>query len=153
MGVSFSNHGSYFFNQLASLYILVNDKTNAVATIDKYFNGIFMGQIDADGEQVRAGRFEEGVHRAGARRNGCSGAGSIIFPRDQTQRVASGAPGRMRTSAPLFCASVLAPSCFAPSPSDRVLARNGPLLSGPMVLKRAPRLQDCTDKQVDTTLV
>lgn len=47
-----SNHGSFFYNQLASLYLIINDNVNAKATLEKYFDGIYMGQIDATGEQV-----------------------------------------------------------------------------------------------------
>lgn len=49
-----SNHGSFYFNQLAALQLLVDDKTGAQKTIDEYFDGIYMGQISANGDQVRA---------------------------------------------------------------------------------------------------
>lgn len=60
-----NNHGSFFFNQLASLYLMVNDKVNAKAALEKYFNGIYMGQIDASGEQpLEASRTHPYHYRA-----------------------------------------------------------------------------------------
>ena len=50
-----SNHGSYYYNQLAALQILVNDTASANATIRKYFSTLYKKQISADGEQVRGG--------------------------------------------------------------------------------------------------
>jgi hypothetical protein len=47
----FSNHGSFYFNQLASLQVLVGDTTGAKATIEEYFTGIFQDQIAANGDQ------------------------------------------------------------------------------------------------------
>ena len=49
---SCSNHGTYFYNQLASLQILVGDTNGATNTIKQYFSQQYMGQIDASGEQV-----------------------------------------------------------------------------------------------------
>jgi len=46
-----NNHGSYFYNQLASLYILVGDTTNAINTTQSYFSHQYLNQIDANGEQ------------------------------------------------------------------------------------------------------
>jgi hypothetical protein len=46
-----SNHGSFYFNQLASLQVLVGDTASAKATIEDYFTGIFQDQIAADGDQ------------------------------------------------------------------------------------------------------
>jgi hypothetical protein len=48
-----SNHGSYYYNQLAALQILANDTAGANATIQKYFSTLYKNQIRADGEQVR----------------------------------------------------------------------------------------------------
>lgn len=48
-----SNQGSYYYNQLAALQILVNDTASANATIQKYFSTLYKNQISADGEQVR----------------------------------------------------------------------------------------------------
>ncbi|KAI0048690.1 chondroitin AC/alginate lyase [Auriscalpium vulgare] len=49
---STNNHGSYYYNQLASLQILVNDLTGANATVQKYFSTLYQNQILASGEQV-----------------------------------------------------------------------------------------------------
>jgi len=48
-----SNHGSYYYNQLAALQILVNDTASASATIQKYFSTLYKNQINGTGEQVR----------------------------------------------------------------------------------------------------
>ncbi|KAI0696536.1 chondroitin AC/alginate lyase [Cytidiella melzeri] len=48
-----NNHGSFYYNQLASLQLLVNDNISAQSTIEEYFSGIYMGQIAANGDQVR----------------------------------------------------------------------------------------------------
>ncbi|KAJ3524052.1 hypothetical protein NM688_g8630 [Phlebia brevispora] len=47
-----NNHGSFYFNQLAALQILVANTTGASSTIQEYFNGIYMNQIAANGDQV-----------------------------------------------------------------------------------------------------
>ena len=47
-----SNHGSFYFNQLAALQLLVNDQDGALSTIKDYFNGIYMNQIAANGDQA-----------------------------------------------------------------------------------------------------
>ena len=47
-----SNHGSFYFNQLASLQILIGDMSGANATLKKYFTGIYQGQINQNGDQV-----------------------------------------------------------------------------------------------------
>ena len=55
-GVVFrSNHGSYYYNQLAALQILVNDTAGANSSIQKYFSTPYQNQISANGEQVRCG--------------------------------------------------------------------------------------------------
>ncbi|KAI0088285.1 alginate lyase-domain-containing protein [Irpex rosettiformis] len=48
---STNNHGSFYFNQLAALQVLVDDKAGAQKTLDEYFDGIYMGQIAANGDQ------------------------------------------------------------------------------------------------------
>ncbi|KAI0826105.1 alginate lyase-domain-containing protein [Irpex lacteus] len=48
---STNNHGSFYYNQLAALQVLVDDKAGAQKTLDEYFDGIYMGQIAADGDQ------------------------------------------------------------------------------------------------------
>jgi hypothetical protein len=47
-----SNHGSFFFSQLSSLKILVNDLAGAKEVIQTYFATTWQNQISADGEQV-----------------------------------------------------------------------------------------------------
>jgi hypothetical protein len=49
--IATNNHGSFFFNQLAALQILIGDLDGARNTTNTYFTGIYMGQIDANGEQ------------------------------------------------------------------------------------------------------
>ncbi|KAG9100714.1 hypothetical protein FS749_013403 [Ceratobasidium sp. UAMH 11750] len=46
-----NNHGSYYFNQLASLQLLVGDTAGAKATIEEFFSGIYQNQIAANGDQ------------------------------------------------------------------------------------------------------
>lgn len=46
-----SNHGSYYFNQLAALKLIVGDTAGAKSTIQEYFQGIYQNQITATGEQ------------------------------------------------------------------------------------------------------
>ncbi|KAG9086917.1 hypothetical protein FS749_003284 [Ceratobasidium sp. UAMH 11750] len=46
-----NNHGSFWYNQLASLQILVGDTASAKKTIQEYFSGIYMNQIAANGDQ------------------------------------------------------------------------------------------------------
>ena len=47
-----SNHGTFFYNQLASLQILVGDTNGAINTTKAYFSGLYTDQINANGEQV-----------------------------------------------------------------------------------------------------
>ncbi|THH00274.1 hypothetical protein EW026_g2231 [Hermanssonia centrifuga] len=46
-----NNHGSFYYNQLASLQIMANDNDGAEKTLDEYFTGIYMNQIAANGDQ------------------------------------------------------------------------------------------------------
>jgi len=46
-----NNHGSYYYNQLAALQILVNDLAGANATVQKYFSTLYQNQVEASGEQ------------------------------------------------------------------------------------------------------
>ncbi|KAI9450085.1 chondroitin AC/alginate lyase [Lactarius psammicola] len=46
-----NNHGSFYYNQLAALQILVNDLAGANATVQKYFSTLYQNQVDASGEQ------------------------------------------------------------------------------------------------------
>ncbi|KAJ7662521.1 chondroitin AC/alginate lyase [Mycena polygramma] len=48
---SVNNHGSFCFNQLASLKLLVNDVPGSVKVSNTYFNGIYQGQINSTGDQ------------------------------------------------------------------------------------------------------
>ncbi|KZP15849.1 chondroitin AC/alginate lyase [Athelia psychrophila] len=50
--VSANNHGTLFYNQLASLHILANDKPRAIISVTKYFSTLYKAQIEASGEQV-----------------------------------------------------------------------------------------------------
>ncbi|KAL0070268.1 hypothetical protein AAF712_002760 [Marasmius tenuissimus] len=44
-------HGSAFHAQLAALKLIANDQSGALQSIDVFFNGKFMNQIDSSGEQ------------------------------------------------------------------------------------------------------
>ncbi|KAJ7641334.1 chondroitin AC/alginate lyase [Roridomyces roridus] len=46
-----NNHGSFCFNQLTSLKLLVNDVPGAVANGRKFFDGIYQAQINKTGDQ------------------------------------------------------------------------------------------------------
>ncbi|KAG8714704.1 hypothetical protein FRC09_017342 [Ceratobasidium sp. 395] len=46
-----NNHGTYYFNQLAALQLLVGDIDGCKATIEEFFTGIYQGQIAANGDQ------------------------------------------------------------------------------------------------------
>ena len=46
-----SNHGSFYFNQIAALKILVGNNSGALDVLGEYFDGIYKNQIDANGEQ------------------------------------------------------------------------------------------------------
>lgn len=46
-----SNHGTFYFAQLASLQIMNNDTDGAAATVQEYFTTTFLGQINANGDQ------------------------------------------------------------------------------------------------------
>ncbi|KAJ7630239.1 chondroitin AC/alginate lyase [Roridomyces roridus] len=48
---SLNNHGSFCFNQLTALKLLVNDVPGAVNSSQKYFEGIYKGQINKTGDQ------------------------------------------------------------------------------------------------------
>ena len=51
-----SNHGTFYYNQLVALQILVGELESAKASVRRYFGGQFLSQIDADGEQVSSVR-------------------------------------------------------------------------------------------------
>ncbi|KAJ7734765.1 chondroitin AC/alginate lyase [Mycena maculata] len=48
---SLNNHGTFCFNQLAALKLLVNDIPGSVNASNTYFNGIYKGQINSTGDQ------------------------------------------------------------------------------------------------------
>ncbi|KAF7343324.1 Chondroitin AC/alginate lyase [Mycena venus] len=48
---STNNHGSFCFNQLAALKLLVNDIPGSVNVSNTYFHGIYQGQINSTGDQ------------------------------------------------------------------------------------------------------
>ena len=50
--VSSSNHGTFFYNQLVALQILVGDRDGARGSLQEYFDGIYQNQIKGNGEQV-----------------------------------------------------------------------------------------------------
>jgi len=54
-----SNHGTYFYNQLASLQIIVGDINGAINTTKQYFSQQYMEQIDAIGEQASDWQYHE----------------------------------------------------------------------------------------------
>ena len=47
-----SNHGTFYYNQLAALQILVGDTAGANQTLHGYFTTQFQLQIAANGDQV-----------------------------------------------------------------------------------------------------
>jgi hypothetical protein len=49
-----SNHGSFCFNQLAALQVMVGDSDGAKASLSTFFKGAYMKQIAANGDQVRS---------------------------------------------------------------------------------------------------
>jgi hypothetical protein len=48
-----SNHGTIFVNQLAGLKLIVQDTAGAANWTQGYFSGIFQGQVNSTGNQVR----------------------------------------------------------------------------------------------------
>ena len=47
-----SNHGTFYYNQLGALKILVNDLPGAKRATDEYFNSQYLTQVVSNGEQV-----------------------------------------------------------------------------------------------------
>ena len=47
-----SNHGTFYYNQLAALQILVGDTAGAKQTLEEYFTTQYTWQIAANGDQV-----------------------------------------------------------------------------------------------------
>ncbi|KAF4602991.1 hypothetical protein EYR38_003395 [Pleurotus pulmonarius] len=63
--LSTNNHGSFYYNQLAALYLLVNNNPAARNVTDTFFRGIYMNQIEANGEQpLEAARTRPYHYRA-----------------------------------------------------------------------------------------
>ncbi|KAF8310497.1 chondroitin AC/alginate lyase [Clavulina sp. PMI_390] len=48
---STNNHGSFYFNQEAAVYLLLDDEASAKASVQQYFSGIYQNQINSTGEQ------------------------------------------------------------------------------------------------------
>ncbi|KAJ7868487.1 chondroitin AC/alginate lyase [Mycena leptocephala] len=48
---SLNNHGSFCFNQLAALKLLVNDVQGSINASNTFFHGIYQGQINSTGDQ------------------------------------------------------------------------------------------------------
>ncbi|KIO27783.1 hypothetical protein M407DRAFT_72627 [Tulasnella calospora MUT 4182] len=46
-----NNHGSFYFSQTASIQVLIGDYAGARTTLQEYFEGIYLNQITADGDQ------------------------------------------------------------------------------------------------------
>lgn len=60
-----NNHGSFYYNQLASLKLLVNDKAGALNVTETYFSKQYLSQIEASGEQpLEAARTRPYHYRA-----------------------------------------------------------------------------------------
>jgi len=43
---NYSNHGTFYVNQIAAIKILLGDKSGAVNVLGKYFDGIYKNQIN-----------------------------------------------------------------------------------------------------------
>ncbi|KAF6758849.1 alginate lyase-domain-containing protein [Ephemerocybe angulata] len=64
-GSSDNNHGSFYYNQLAALKLIVNDKEGATQVTRKYFSRQYQSQINANGEQpLEAARTRPYHYRA-----------------------------------------------------------------------------------------
>lgn len=50
----YSNHGTFYYNQLAALKLLLGDTDGARNVTQTYFNTLYLNQIDANGEQARS---------------------------------------------------------------------------------------------------
>ncbi|KAJ8456365.1 hypothetical protein ONZ45_g18747 [Pleurotus djamor] len=62
---STNNHGSFYYNQLAALYLIVNDSRASRNVTDTYFRTLYMDQIVANGEQpLEAARTRPYHYRA-----------------------------------------------------------------------------------------
>lgn len=57
-----NNHGSYYYAQLASHYLIANDTEGAKRAIETYFTTLYMSQITASGEQPLEARRTRPYH-------------------------------------------------------------------------------------------
>ncbi|KAI0080380.1 chondroitin AC/alginate lyase [Panus rudis PR-1116 ss-1] len=57
-----NNHGTFFYNQLAALQIMVGDNAGARKTLETYFTTLFKNQISADGEQPEEAKRTRPYH-------------------------------------------------------------------------------------------
>ncbi|UZJ56915.1 hypothetical protein CBS101457_006235 [Exobasidium rhododendri] len=57
-----NNISSYYYNQVISLNILLNDQQIAVELLQEYFNGPFLTQIDTNGLQTREAKRIRKLH-------------------------------------------------------------------------------------------
>lgn len=48
---SFSNHGTFAVNQVCALNVLLNQNDACATALEKFYNGIYLYQIDANGDQ------------------------------------------------------------------------------------------------------
>jgi len=64
-GAAANNHGTFYYNQLAALKLIVNDNPGAAEVTRRYFSSQFLTQIAADGEQpLEAARTRPYHYRA-----------------------------------------------------------------------------------------
>jgi hypothetical protein len=64
-GAATNNHGTYYYNQLSALQILVGDTSGALNSTNTYFSHPYLNQIDANGQQpLEANRTHPYHYRA-----------------------------------------------------------------------------------------
>jgi hypothetical protein len=49
---AYSNHGTFCYNQLSALQVMVGNSTGAKTSLSAFFTGAYMKQISANGDQV-----------------------------------------------------------------------------------------------------
>ena len=97
-----SNHGTFYYNQLAALQVLVGDNDGAKATVEDYFTGKYKAQIAADGDQVRVPHVCI-RRRSGTRRRVRRGGGCGCGPATRSRGVClPGAPIAVTNSSPFL---------------------------------------------------
>ncbi|WVQ81559.1 hypothetical protein IAT38_003683 [Cryptococcus sp. DSM 104549] len=47
-----NNHGTFYYNQIASLYAFLGQPDRARANLEEFYSGIFLDQIHADGDEI-----------------------------------------------------------------------------------------------------